>query len=292
MTKVLVTGATGFLAAHVIPALLDGGHHVIGVGNSRLTNDHIEKSPALEYINKSDLERVLLEEEVDAIVHLATDYGRTSAAAVAETNFLWPRKILELVADSNKRITFLNIDTFFAKPGLDHSYLSEYVTNKRKFQAAGEDFARKEKNLSFITARLEHVYGQYDSSTKFLPWLIGKMKSNDNHIDLTDGLQKRDFVFAPDVAQVLTYLLKEELYGTNSCKSVEVGTGRPMALREFIEKVAELSGYDKRRLRFGALERRPDEIMYSVADVTSLKKYYKTSFTDLEVALAKTIDAY
>ncbi|MGH2370680.1 MAG: NAD-dependent epimerase/dehydratase family protein, partial [Chloroflexota bacterium] len=69
--KVLVTGATGFVAGHLIPHLVGAGHHVVATGHDRA---RLERFPGAEPIVFDLRERHLagvLPERLDAIIHLA-----------------------------------------------------------------------------------------------------------------------------------------------------------------------------------------------------------------------------
>jgi nucleoside-diphosphate-sugar epimerase len=66
--RVLVTGATGFVAAHLVPALATSGHDVLALGHDErriATADGVE--PVVVDLRREKLELP----EVDAIVHLA-----------------------------------------------------------------------------------------------------------------------------------------------------------------------------------------------------------------------------
>lgn len=67
--KVLVTGATGFIASHLVPALVERGHSVVALGHDpqRIVAPH-DVEPLVLDLREPDVERL---PSVDAIVHLA-----------------------------------------------------------------------------------------------------------------------------------------------------------------------------------------------------------------------------
>ena len=67
--KVLVTGATGFVASHVVPALAGAGHDVLALGHDAQRIPSLDRVEAL-VVDMRDLNVSALP-EADAIVHLA-----------------------------------------------------------------------------------------------------------------------------------------------------------------------------------------------------------------------------
>lgn len=55
------------------------------------------------------------------------------------------------------------------------------------------------KQTKMINIKIEHMYGALDDENKFIYWLINKLKQNVEKIDLTSGVQKRDFIYIDDI---------------------------------------------------------------------------------------------
>ena len=84
---------------------------------------------------------------------------------------------------------------------------------------------------------------------------------------MTDGSQVRDFVYAPDIADLLVRLLAT----SDANGAYNVGTGRGIAVRQVIQWVAD--HFNARELvRFGAQARRDDEPAALVADMTKVER--------------------
>jgi nucleoside-diphosphate-sugar epimerase len=107
-----------------------------------------------------------------------------------------------------------------------------------------------------ITARLFSIYGPGESAARLLPTLMAAAKGEDQ-IPLTAGSHKRDFVYVNDAAQSL---LRLGLVGETVPTPVNVATGRLTSVRNFAETIADEIGIDRRRLEFGALLTRPEEM--------------------------------
>ena len=121
--------------------------------------------------------------------------------------------------------------------------------------------------INFINLQLEHIYGDNDEKGKFIPWVEDNLRENVPYINLTDGIQLRDFTPAEEVVKIYLKILNElsKLKGYNS---FEVGTGEAISVRTFVENLKDK--YDsKTELRFGKIQRSDTEIMYSSADKMS-----------------------
>lgn len=111
--------------------------------------------------------------------------------------------------------------------------------------------------------RVFQPYGVGEASRRLIPSVIDALIAR-RPIDLTDGRQLRDFIFAPDLADLLVRLLVGAHEG-----AFNIGTGRATALRTAVEYIAgRLGGADL--LRFGALSAPLTEPMRLVADITKV----------------------
>lgn len=272
--RVILTGATGFLGSNVLRALIHDGHEVIVT--LRATSN-LERIVDLEGqytgidVNgwKGSISHFLPE----VVVHCATVYGRnaTDVEEVFSSNLLFPVKLLESAIECGCRY-FVNTDSFFCKQlpdRLEHGerlYMPDYTLSKYQFSEWGKLRAIEGK-ICFIDLRMEHIYGPGDRADKFVPWLEAQLKANVPSIDLTAGTQVRDFVHVQDAAGVYACLLKD-LQKYEGYHRFEVGTGKPIKLSDFIEwRKRELRSNTK--LNFGAIPMKPEEILYSVADIES-----------------------
>src|ERR1041384_4204168 len=118
-SKVLLTGATGFLGSHLLVGLLTRGHSVVVLKRSSSSTARI--ADHLSRIRTHDVDRVPLEaafehSPIDAVIHAATAYGRNgeSAAQVDATNIAFGTELLETAAAAGVT-TFVNTGTFSAK---------------------------------------------------------------------------------------------------------------------------------------------------------------------------------
>lgn len=272
MKNILLTGGNGFLGSFILKKLLGEGFHPIlllrsGSDTWRI-NDFLTDCTVFRLKDsENDIKNLFDSNPIDAIIHTATDYGRHgSLKKILETNLLLPIQLLEEGLKGNLSL-FINTDSFFAKKEFNQTYLKDYTNSKRILEQSLMTFS---DNLKIINLRLEHVYGENDTEEKFFTSIIKKLLSNTLKIQLTEGLQKRDFVYAGDVANAYITIIKsfDKLL---SYQEFEVGTGKSVTIREFVEHILVISN-SKSYLEFGALETRHGDIPESFAKIEALKK--------------------
>lgn len=117
--------------------------------------------------------------------------------------------------------------------------------------------------IPFCVARLFHVYGPGESAHRLIPALRRALL--DGHpVDLTDGLQVRDFLHVDDVADALLALAGHAAGAAG--QTFNVCSGEGVAVRQVALWVAEMLDASPDLLRFGALPARDDEARWIVGD--------------------------
>lgn len=276
--NILLTGATGFLGSHVLKGLLREGHDTTVLKRSwshcgRITNE-LKKCRAYD-IDRASLDTIFQEQQFDAVIHCATEYGKNKQAdQVAKSNLVFPLRLLE-AAISSQCLYFINTDSFFTKQLPERFdkrqalYSPEYTLSKYQFREWGKMRAIEGK-VNFINLQMEHIYGPFDGDGKFVTFLIQSMQSGAEALDLTDGIQIRDFIYVDDAASAYLAVLGHLKNLCGYC-SFEVGTGTSHTVREFAETVrTELEATT--RLNFGKKARTDREIMFSTAQESSIKR--------------------
>lgn len=266
--KILMTGATSFVGTHLLLSLIKEGYSIIAL--KRPTTEPTIVNALIKWVNISDIEKKSeFPENIYAIIHIATDYGRdgTSILEQYKCNVLLPTRLLELLPTLKSKF-FISTDSFFGKYERQYGYMRSYMASKRHFIELSKIFVEENPDVCFINLRLEHVYGEEDKAGKLIPYIINKMKNNED-IDCTIAKQKRDFIYIDDVVSAYLKILKE---GFNPGHyDVEVGTGRSVELKEVFEIIKkELNSISK--INYGAIMMRNDEIMESHADTSFLNR--------------------
>jgi nucleoside-diphosphate-sugar epimerase len=273
MKTILLTGATGFLGSHLLERLLEENYTIIVLKRSFSNISRIEKllndSKVISYnIDIIQLEKIFIENNIETIIHCATNYGRNNKSCykVLETNLMFPIMLLEF-AVKYKVKTFINTDSYFNKDNNSYSFLLDYSLSKKSLNLWLKYFSNK---IQIINMLLEHIYGENDSIDKFVESTIQEVAIVQvKKIDLTLGYQKRDFIYIKDVVnayiQILTWSEKHKFKFEN----FDIGTGVTTSIKDFVKEIKKISKSNT-LLNFGELPYRKDEIMYSVADNSKL----------------------
>lgn len=283
----MLTGATGFLGSHLAMALLAAGHDVVALKRRssslrRLGNAVSEM--AFYDIEELDVSRMFDEcGSVDAIIHTATCYGRNNetVSEVFAANTEFPLRLLDAGSRAGVK-TFINTDTILDK------YLNLYALSKNQLLQWGRYFSKHEK-IHFVNIKLEHFYGPDDEPTKFSAYVINGCIGNVPELNLTPGEQKRDFIHIDDVVSAYMILLEKEDRLNRPFIELDVGSGQPVSIRNFVMTVHDLTS-SKTRLNFGALPYRNDEVMYSRADISALEALGWQCRYDLASGLKQVIE--
>lgn len=284
---VLLTGATGFLGSHLLEALLSEGYEVIAL--KRSTSDtwrieHLLKRAKFIDIDIDPIDRAFQLNPVDAVLHTACLYGRNNekATTVSTSNVLFPLSLLELsVAYQVPR--FVSCDTFYSK------FFNAYSLTKNHFR---DWLCYFSKHIQVANLILQHVYGPHDSDHKFVPWVLQQMLKETATIPLTEGIQKRDFIYIDDVVTAFMHVLTAP--GTPGFASYDLGTGKLTRLRDFLELARieveqQLGRKIKTELAFGQVPYRPGEIMAPKINPTPLMASGWQPQIGVEEGLRKTI---
>ena len=120
--------------------------------------------------------------------------------------------------------------------------------------------------LRGVVARLFTVYGPGEHSDRLLPSLMQTARTG-RRLALTSGRQQRSFTYVEDVAEGL---LRLGISAVSPGSVVNLATGRVSSVREFAETAAAVLGIDPLLLDFGALPDREDEMWHGEVDVTRL----------------------
>ena len=256
---ILLTGATGFLGSKLLESLLSFNYKVIILKRSK--SDLWRIKHLIQDVKSYDVdidfqEKAFTEQKIDCVIHTACNYGRNTSLIkeVIDSNLNFGLKILNSCIKYNVK-SFLNSDTLLEKN------LNTYTLSKKQFV---EWLKIKTDKIQVINVRIELMYGSKDDVHKFVPWIISQLNQNVKKIELTSGIQKRDFIYVDDVVSAYITILNklEDLHKYNE---FDVGTGKLVSVRKFLELLKDLYisnyGETKTKFAFGELPYREKEIM-------------------------------
>lgn len=279
-----VTGATGYLGSNLVRTLIARGHRVFCL--RRKTSNLVRLQSLEAQIGWVELETLNPREffthtNIDCIIHCATDYGRkvVDPSQIVEANLMLPLKLLQGAANCGVPV-FINTDTILDKG------INNYSLSKAQF---AEWLASYSDKIVGVNLALEHFYGPGDDPTKFTTYIIQSLLAGQDCIKLTAGAQKRDFIYVEDVVEAILSIAALAGSMQRAYYRFEVGSGRSVTIREFVDLVKTLSGNSTTLLDYGALPYRKGEVMETVPDITGITALGWRAQTSLEDGLKKTI---
>ena len=285
--KILIVGINGFLGSHLAKQL-KLSFEIVGLEHS-LDNLHRIKFYNFKVYSTVEnlLESVFEENDFYAVINVATVYRRQNETLLKllNTNINLPVQLLELSNKYSVEI-FFNTDSFFNNPRFSYSYLSDYTLSKRHSLEWIKLFA-KSSYCKVVNMKVFHMFGEYDSPQKFIPFIIDKIKSNVSILDLTPGLQTRDFIYVKDVVAAFEHVINS-IECLSQYQNFDVGTGKSFTIKEIATLIKDLSN-SSTMLNFGGLPYREGEIMESKVENFELNKIgWKPNYS-LKEAITKVI---
>lgn len=272
MQRVLITGATGFLGSHLVKHFLSKNYEVDIL--KRSTSNSLRLNNELSFcrvfnIDKTSLSEIFIESKPNVVIHTICNYGRkgSNLSELINTNVLLGVQILE-EAIKNSASTFINTDTLLPY------HINDYSLSKGQFASW---LKTRSHLVDIVNFRIEHMYGPLDDSNKFINWLITNMLDAEvKSIDLTSGVQKRDFIYIDDVVAAFELVIKKnsQLKGWNE---LDLATQNFTSVRDFILEISKELEHSKKieiksKLNFGALQYRKGEVMEPILNNSILQE--------------------
>lgn len=284
--NILLTGASGFLGSHLLKRLLKAGHSIVAVRRDNTQLDRLGGlTDRVQWFSAEDefIACFAQHPELDTVIHTAANYGRNGETLdqMLSTNALWPLSCLQAAVAHGVRC-FINTDSTLPRA------TSAYALSKSQFLDWGR-WLGEAKKIGFINIRLEHMFGPGDDLSKFPCHVIQSCRRNVPELLLTEGLQRRDFIYIDDVVEAYNVLLNHSSTLGVGFHEYELGSGSAGTIREFVEMAHRLTA-SHTRLRFGAVPYRSTEPMLSVADTSKLNTLGWQCVNTLEMGIRKSLD--
>jgi nucleoside-diphosphate-sugar epimerase len=266
--RILLTGATGFIGAHVARALVERGVEVHGLTLPGAPRERLAAlAPQVELVEGDLGDATWVRATVgslapDAAIHLAWFAEPRSYLRAVPENLASLRggvNLMEALADGGtcRRVVLAgtcleNIET--PRPTI-------YAAAKAAQHQLATGFAKR--SMSAACAHIFYLYGPWEDERRVIPTVTRSLLRGDP-IDVSSGSQSRDYLHVADVAEALSALAGSDVSGR-----VDICTGSPVTLRRVFEEVAETTGRAD-LLRIGALADSESAGWPATGDATAL----------------------
>jgi len=259
--KVLFTGGGGFIAAHVIPLLLEGGYTVrifdnMTRGDRARVNEFVATGQ-VELVEKDVRYGGAVREAMRGcthVIHFATVSINKSIADPHESidiNMIGNHNVFAAAADEGvERLVFASTASVYGDPKRlpmheddELKPLTPYCISKR----AGEDllgFYERQKGLSWNALRFFNVYGPGQKIeayyTSVINHFIQRLRNGQPPIIDGRGDQSMDFVHVTDLAHAVVAALESEKANV----PINIGTGIDTSIAALAKILIEAVGVD------------------------------------------------
>jgi nucleoside-diphosphate-sugar epimerase len=264
VSRVLVTGATGFIGRHAPAALEARGHEVVAV--SRATgHDLLEPGAA---------ERVIAEVRPTHLLHLAW-YAEHGRFWTASENLAWVGASLDVlhafVQAGGQRAVVAgtcaeyawDVDARCIEGRTPLRPATLYGAAKLGLHEVASGYAAQ-TGTSLAWGRVFFCFGPHEPPDRLVP-SVARALLEGREAAVTHGTQVRDFLAVEELGEAFAALLDSEVEGP-----VNLASGDAVVLRDLVAAVAQAAGRPE-LVRFGAIAPRPAEPAELVADVARLR---------------------
>jgi len=301
LPKTLITGAAGFIGAHLSRELLARGHEIVGIDNLNDYYDPGLKHARLEWIGSHPgfvFERIDVADPAlicglvqygcfDTVVHLAAQagvrYSLTNPLVTGQSNLIGHLNILEavrradpspfLVYASSSSVYGNNTPAPFREDAPVDSPVSLYAATKRAAELMSESytnlFCLKQIGLRFFT-----VYGPW-GRPDMAYWKFASKILRGDPIDLfNNGALERDFTWIGDIVDGIVKVVEggpDHLPHSRSHRIYNIGNNNPVRLTDFVSILeARLGKQASKRL----VPMQPGDVYRTAADIGAIRSDY------------------
>jgi nucleoside-diphosphate-sugar epimerase len=294
MTRIIVTGATGFIGRHVVSELAARGHEIHGLGRS-VSSDPLVVWHQCDLLAPGAVGPLVRALHADGLFHLAWN-ATPGVFWSAPDNLDWVAATLQLFrafanAGGRRAVfagTCAEYDWSTDLLSEDQTLLQPLTLYGRAKRATGELLlhAAAAQEVAVAWARVFFVYGPGEPPCRLVSEVIAHLLAG-RPVDCTDGRQERDFVQVKDVARAFADIFASDFRGV-----VNIASGQCRPVASVLEEIARQTGRPE-LIRFGAIPLGEKEPRRLAANTQRLRELigFKPKF-NLTEGIADTLAAY
>jgi dTDP-glucose 4,6-dehydratase len=305
MSRIVITGAAGFIGSHLSETLLDRGHSVVGIDNlltgSTANIAHLANRD-FTFIKHDVTNYIYVEGPVHAVLHWASpaspiDYLELPIPTL-KVGALGTHKALGLAKEKNARFVLASTSEVYGDP-LEHPQRETYWGNVNPIGPRGvydeakrfaEAMTTAYHRYHGLDAKIVRIFNTYGPRMRLrdgrvVPAFIGQALANEPLTIFGDGSQTRSFCYVSDLIDGIFRLAMSDFH-----EPVNIGNPREMTIKQFAEEIIRITGTR------AEIEYRPlpvDDPKVRQPDITRARKVLQWEpKVDFDEGIRKTIDYF
>lgn len=255
MKKVVITGGTGFIGINVTNEMLRRGYqvHQMVYGGRPVAQENVVYHD-MNLMDAASVDRFFDKNPIDSLIHLAWYVG--PKCHVSNLNMDWVIATLHLlksfaehggrrflgagtVSEYEYKYGYLREDETPTNPGTLYGNGKNAVYNTARVYCA-------QNGIDFKWPRIFNLYGPNEKPARLMPSVINSCLRGED-VRVSDCLKFQDYLHVEDTARGIASVFDSDLQG-----AVNICSGRPVQLREIVEKIARFTDF-RGQILWGAI---------------------------------------
>lgn len=308
MSKILVTGGTGYIGSHAVVELLEAGEEVVIVDNfSNSSPDVLDRLKEItgkeisfyeiDLLEEEKLEKIFKENDIESVMHFAglKAVGESVAKPIEyyHNNITGTLVLLKIMKKYNcKKIVFSSSATVYGSPAklpitedFPLSTTNPYGSTKLMIEQMLQDVNVSDKEFSVAILRYFNPIGAHESGligerpngipNNVMPYIVGVAKGKypeltvfGNDYPTPDGTGVRDYIHVVDLAKGHLKAL-DKIRKEMGVKIYNLGTGNGYSVLELVQNFEKMNNI---KVNYKIGERRPGDIPACYANASKAER--------------------
>lgn len=265
--KLLISGATGFIGAHLITRLQKEKHSVFIIVRPSTKEESFPKK-IKTYVFDNNIENLtafMEKEKFDGVIHLASlflaQHTSEDIKNLIDSNVFFGTALLEAATKSNTS-WFINTGTFWQHyKNKEYSPVNLYAASKQAFESLAQYYIETTP-INFVTIKLSDTFGKNDTRPKIFN-LLSKLRTTGETLLMSPGKQILDINYIENImdgyVRMITLLSGKDGASLRG-KSFAISAKKKLTLQQLV-KVFEKVTKSKLSITWGGRAYRDREVM-------------------------------